>query len=387
MKKYLLYILISSLWAVLIISCSKEPIFDIPLDENGEPIITQVSESSTEGVTGLDNEFTVNIKFPNSSPGNEVHVEVLKELQLVEGSEKTISLDGDLKSSVTYTRAEAKLEKINEQVLVLFYDKTEKMDSKDQSVTLHYATNISEVPEVLGNVVNIMHIDDTAWFFVEVEPITFEYTGDVDVTWKRNNEDVWNELGSYEVSNGSAAVPVNGYMFEQEDNIYYSFVTEKEGNQEIIERSFIVSKPQFFKERSTILKVESVDPTLAGKNLLTDAYLEDKDNSMISITDDFHLEGGSAWLGQGNAIEFVSSTGEMYSENNSSNAIDYFEGVSSETSINLMAEGNVYIFKITMADGEEYYGMLKLTNLEYQKSISFDYLIGNMYEHLEAMKK
>jgi hypothetical protein len=44
---------------VLIVSCTKQELFDVPRDANGNVILTTISSTSTLGVSALDAQFTV----------------------------------------------------------------------------------------------------------------------------------------------------------------------------------------------------------------------------------------------------------------------------------------------------------------------------------------
>lgn len=122
---------------VLMMGCTPQPYFDIPYDENGNVIITGISEVTSDGVTTSDNDFTINAYFPNAKSGDTMEAEVLKqqepswdpdgELQLLPltGTKKSITVGSDLKTSVTYTKAEAGLVNVGDFITVVFSGATD----------------------------------------------------------------------------------------------------------------------------------------------------------------------------------------------------------------------------------------------------------------------
>jgi hypothetical protein len=130
---------------VLMMGCTEQPYFDIPLDENGNVIFTGISEVTSNGVTAADPDFTINAYFPNAKPGDVMKAEVLKNqvpswdpdgaLQLLplEGSLKEVTVASDLTATVTYTKAEAGLNNVGDAVTIVFSGDT---DSGIISITL-----------------------------------------------------------------------------------------------------------------------------------------------------------------------------------------------------------------------------------------------------------
>ena len=121
----------------LVMSCTDQPYFDIPYDENGNIYITEISEVTSDGVTTADESFTVNCYFPNAKSGDVMKAEVLKrqvpswdprgaeQLLPLEGTAKSITVGGDLKTSVTYTRTEAQLINVGDAVTIAFSGETD----------------------------------------------------------------------------------------------------------------------------------------------------------------------------------------------------------------------------------------------------------------------
>jgi len=122
---------------ILMMGCTPQPYFDIPLDDNGDVIFSGISEVTSDGATVADADFTVNAYFPNAKSGDVMEAELLKrqepswdpggELQLLPlaGTIKSITVGSDLKTSVTYTKAEAGLVNVGDAVTVVFSGATD----------------------------------------------------------------------------------------------------------------------------------------------------------------------------------------------------------------------------------------------------------------------
>ena len=101
--------------------CTEQPYYDIPYDENGNVYITKISKVTADPVTVGQTSFTINCYFPNAKSGDVMKATVLqqqvpswnptgaKQLLPIAGSEKSITVGGDFKTSVTYTLTEAHL--------------------------------------------------------------------------------------------------------------------------------------------------------------------------------------------------------------------------------------------------------------------------------------
>ena len=129
----------------LMMSCTDQPYFDIPYDDNGNVIFSELSVIESDGVTTADASFTIDCLFPSAKSGDVMTATVLKQqvpswdpggaLQLLPlaGSEKSITVGGDLRTSVTYTKAEAGLVNVGDNITVVFSGAT---DSGIISITL-----------------------------------------------------------------------------------------------------------------------------------------------------------------------------------------------------------------------------------------------------------
>jgi hypothetical protein len=56
---------------IFIVSCQDDD-FDIPRDENGNAILTDVSSTTTTGISTLDDGFSVTAYLPNAKSGDEM---------------------------------------------------------------------------------------------------------------------------------------------------------------------------------------------------------------------------------------------------------------------------------------------------------------------------
>jgi hypothetical protein len=121
----------------IMIGCTGQPYYDIPYDENGNVYVTEISVVTSDGVTTADDSFTVDCYFPNAKSGDVMKAEVLKrqvpswdpggaeQLLPLEGTAKSITVGGDLRTSVTYTKAEAQLVNIGDAVTIVFSGETD----------------------------------------------------------------------------------------------------------------------------------------------------------------------------------------------------------------------------------------------------------------------
>lgn len=121
----------------IMMGCTKQPYYDIPYDANGNVYITKISQVTANPVTTAMTSFTVNGYFPNAKSGDVMKATVLqqqvpswnpagaKQLLPVAGSEKTVTVGSDLKTSVTYTRTEANLLKVGDAITVVFSGNTD----------------------------------------------------------------------------------------------------------------------------------------------------------------------------------------------------------------------------------------------------------------------
>ena len=379
---------------ILYISCEDES-FNIPRDEDGNAIITEVSSATTTGISTLDNGFTVNATFPNAKSGDVMKVECLqlqvpsgggdaKQLLPLAGTQKEATVGNDLKTFITYTKEEAKLMNVGNYVTVVFAGATDYAKQKVEMVT---ATQVSK-PKVAGIEVDVARNEETAYFEVKVEPKSAAYAGTLIAKRKNGVRDPFvNIAGSPFSGVQPFLVPISGNNFAAgKDTMYYSFIATSGGLTDEIQTSIIVRDPYFFLKKSATLTLGGGS---TGRNLLINTAVAENDSkAMIALSEALSLKGGSAWLTAGNTIEFVSSTETMYSANNSNDAIAAFNAGTKTTVADPIAGEGVYIYKaVTGTDPEDvYYGMLKVIHVIPKVSVTLEYRIGNRYAHLAVVK-
>ena len=315
-----------------------------------------------------------------SYEGDEDNVQLLP----LDGTQATVTVGSDLTASVTYTRTEANLNEADDYVTVTFSGETDYAIQKVEMIT---ATTVSN-PMVEDIEIDVARTDETAYFYVTVEPKSETYNGTLVAKRKNGVNDEWGDItGSPFSGEQPFMVPISGADFATgKDTMYYSFVAEKDGYTDQIETSVIVIDPYFFLKKSATLTLGGDE---AGRNLLINAAVaENNANAMLALSSELMLKGGSTWLDAGNSIQFVSSTLDMYSANSSNDAIDAFEaGTPTVTADPISGEG-VYIFKaVNGSDAEDvFYGMITVTNVVPGVSVTMEYRIGNMYAHLTVIE-
>ena len=122
---------------LVMMGCTDQPYYDIPRDANGNVVFTGISEVTSTGVTTADSDFTIFAYFPNAKPGDVMKAEVLKsqvpswdptgaqQLLPLEGAAKDVTVGNDLKTSVTFTKAEAGLVSVGDAITVVFSGATD----------------------------------------------------------------------------------------------------------------------------------------------------------------------------------------------------------------------------------------------------------------------
>lgn len=147
MKAKIIILLSLIVAMALVMSCTDQPYYDIPYDANGNVIFTGISKITSTGVTTADDSFTIDCYFPNAKSGDVMTAQVLKrqvpswdpngaEQLLPYGTPKSITVGSDLKTSVTFTRAEAGLINVGDVITVTFAGAT---DSGIITITLRAA--------------------------------------------------------------------------------------------------------------------------------------------------------------------------------------------------------------------------------------------------------
>ena len=391
MKKLIL--IISVLFAI--VSCNEQDYYEIPLDENGNVLLTGVSSTEGTGISTLDDEFSVTATFATAKSGDVMMVELLqlqfppeggtaKQLLPMAGTQKEVTVGSDLKATVTYTRAQANLNAPGDNVRVIYNGAT---DFANASVVMVAAATSSK-PKV-GNIeIDVARTSETAYFNVTVDPKSEAYTGSL-VAQRRNGTDgTWEDVpGSPFTGTQPFMVPISGDDFAVgKDTMDYRFSSTLGNYTDVIESKIIVRDPYFFlkKQAEVVLGGGS-----AGRNLLNNsAVAEDDPTAMVAVSGSLLLKGGSAWLAAGNTIEFVEGTQLLYDKNNSTDIIAAFNAGTPSTEADPIAGAGYYIYKaVTGTNAEDtYYGMIMMTNVVPNSSVSFEYRIGDQYAHLAVIE-
>jgi len=378
----------------LIMSCSKQPYYEIPKDASGNAVVTLVSTSATVGITALDDKFTVTSTLPNAKAGDVMTSELVK-LQVpstggtatqnlpLAGTKKQVTVGADLKSSVTYTRTEAQMKVVGDYVTWTLAGATES--GYIGTITLASAMSVGP-PTVASTVVNVIRTPEVANMLIKVTPKLAAYTGNLVVTRKNGKNAAWVPVGTGTFTTQPFNIPVSGSEFAAgKDTMYYSFGAAVGSLTEVATATVLVSDPFFFLKKTG---TSTLGGSSAGRNLLINAAVSATDaKAMIAIDGgSLVLHGGSAWAVGGNAISFVQTTKAMYDANRADNAMTAFAaGTPTAT-----ADPNnpYYIFKIVNGANttDVYYGMIMITGMVPGTSVSYEYRIGNQYAHWATIK-
>ncbi len=379
---------------VLIASCTKQPYYNIPRDANGNVVITGVSTATSDGITTLDDKFTVNATFPNAKAGDVMKTELLKlqtpanggaaQLLPLAGTQKEVTVDNDLKTSVTYTRAEAQMNEPGDYVTVTFAGKT---DANSLRVSLVSALKITG-PELGDKAVDIMRNDDTAFFDISVMPKISAYTSQVIVKRKNGTNDPWVDVAPGNFTTGSK-VPVVGSQFAPgKDTMYYSFIAKQDGFSDTVTTSVIANNPSFLFKKSGTLSLANASQ--GGVNIFTNGSVaSNAPNAVLSVGGgSLHLKGGEAWAVNGKSISFVPATLDQYNKNNPLEAIDVYNSGTPASEADPNEGTGTYIFKLVNGPlpSDIFFGMISITKIVPGTSVDYEYRIGNAYAHGDVFK-
>lgn len=392
-RKIILLTLICSI--ALIMSCTKQPYYEIPTDASGKAVITSVSTTTTAGVTALDDKFTVNSTLPNAKSGDVMTAELLK-LQVpswdatlakqnlpLAGTKKTVNVGSDLKTSVTFTRAEAQMVNVGDYVTFAMSGATES--GYISTITLASAFAVASPKSINGKVVSIIRTPEVANIQVNVTPKIAAYTGSLIVKRKNGVNASWETVPGTFTTN-PFQIPVAGSDFAAgKDTMYYQFTATVGSLSEVITTKIIVSDPFFFLKKSATL---TLGGSSAGRNLFINAVVAATDANAIIAADGGSLvmHGGSAWAIGGKSISFVQATKALYDGNNVNAAMTAF---SAGTAMATADPTNpYYIFKIVNGanPSDVYYGMIQINSVVPGVSVVFEYRIGNIYTHLAVIQ-
>jgi hypothetical protein len=388
MKNKKSLILICSL--AIMASCSKQPYYNVPDVVNGVANITGISTATSLGVSTLDNNFTVNVTLPNAKSGDVMAVELLKQqipagstssqLLPLSGTQQSVTVASDLTASVTYTKAQAQMVNVGDPIYVSWAGKTE---SASLVVTLTAATSVS-APEYNGTPVKVIRGAGTANFDVNVTPKSGPYTGSVVVQKKNGINDPWVSVGSFAAV---STVPISGDDFAVgKDTMYYNFVAASVSNTDNVTVVVVDNAPYFFLKKSVTMSIGSTD----GLNLLVNGAMPAAGANAILAIDagTLMMHGGVNWAVGGKSISFVASTLADYATNSPTSAMaTYMAGTPTATANPSFGQG-VYVFKIVNGPNptDIFYGILKITSIVPNVSVSYEYRIGSTYVQLAMIK-
>ena len=305
--------------------------------------------------------------------------------------EKTATVGADLKASITYTRAEAKLIAINDYVIVAFNGLT---DYATQKVTLVPAVASSK-PAVTKSATSIVELDvarttETAYFNVTVSPKSGSYTGTLVAQRKNGKNAAWVTVPGSPFANAATfLVPISGTDFAAgKDTMYYSFKATMAGiTEELLPQAVVVRDPYFYLKKTGVTL--ALGGSSAGRNLLTNtAVAENNATANIAVSGSLILKGGSAWLASGKSINFVPTTLAMYDGNSTTNTIAAFNAGTPTPTADPIGGTGIYIYKIVngATPADVYYGMIKVTSVLPGVSVTMEYRIGDQYVHLIVIK-
>lgn len=382
MKKIIFFLSV----LIVFVSCEENE-FEIPRDQSGHAILTGVSSATTAGISTLDDGFSVTAYLPNARSGDVMNVECLQlqyyaagdndQLLPLAGTQKTVTVDNDLKATVSYTRSEAKLNNPGDYVTVSFAGKTDYALQRVNMVTASSTTK----PKAGDIEIDVMRSNETAFFNVTVKPKSGDYTGTLVAKRKNGMNGEWVDISGSPFSGAQPfLVPISGADFSAEqDTMYYSFVATQGSYTDEISSRIIVREPYFFLKKSATLT------TAAGRNMFDNTQVaKDAANAMLVLGNGLMLTGGPGWQAGGNAMEFVQTNAAMYAANNSNDAIAAFEAGTPTMTADPVAGEGFYIFRASTGPNPEdvYYGMISILNVVPNSSVTFEYRIGNMYAHL-----
>lgn len=378
----------------LIMSCTKQPYYEIPKDASGKAIITQVSTTSTTGVTALDDKFTVNSTLPNAKSGDVMTAELLK-MQIpswggtatqnlpLANTKKQVTVGADLKTSVTYTRAEAQMTKIGDFVTFTLAGATES--GYISTITVTNAMTVG-APMSGATVVSVIRTPEVAYMQVKVVPKVAAYSGVVTASRKNGVNGSWVPVGTGTYSAPPFMIPVSGSDFAAgKDTMYYKFSAAVGTYTEDATTTVLVSDPFFFLKKSA---TSTLGGSSAGRNILTNTAVSATDANAIIAVDGGSLviHGGSAWAVGAKSIGFVKTTKVVFDANNAATAMAAFDAGTSAATAD--PSNAYYIFKIVNGTNASdiYYGVMQITGMVPGVSVSYDYRIGNLYAHWAVIK-
>lgn len=372
--------------AALLQSCSKQEYVNIPKNADGTAYITTVASTTNTGMTTLDNGFSVTATLPNAKVGDEMVAELLAQqlpvgasatqLLPIAGTQKKLIVGSDKKVTVSYTRAEALYNNVNDQVTVTFAGKTE---SAFTTISMGLATSVKG-PLYGGSAVNIRRNSGAAYFDVAVAPKGAAYTGSVTVMKKNGIALAWT---STDYAYGTK-VPISGDDYAVgKDTMYLAFVSKVGTYSDTVRMTVFANAPLYQLTKSGTMVLGA---TTGGVNVMSNSTVKATDSLAILAVDaaSLQIKAGSA-LRASTTISFVPSTAALYTAGNAVDIQAAFDAGTSSAMIDPIAGVPVNIFKIVDASGT-YYGILSITSVVPGTSVAYAYKIGSTYAQLAILK-
>jgi hypothetical protein len=379
----------------IVVSCTEQAYYEIPLDDNGNILLTGVSSTEGTGISTLDDGFTITATFATAKSGDVMMVELLqlqtppeggasKQMLPMAGTQQNVTVGSDLKGTVSYSRSEANLNDPGDNVRVVYNGATDYAKATVEMVPAAESTK----PMVSGIEIDVARTPEIAYFNVIVEPKAGAYTGGLVAERKNGGSASWEAVpGSPFTGAQPFLVPISGDDFAVgKDTMDYRFVSVSGSYTDEIAQTIIVRDPYFFLKKQSGLVLGGAS---AGRNLLiNEAVAEDDPMAMVSIADSLSLKGGSAYLAAGYTIEFVPTNVVMYELNNSTDAKEAFNAGTPTTSANPIDGKGYFIYKAVMGaePKDTYFGMMKMTNVVPNSSVQFEYRIGDKYAQLGSIE-
>lgn len=378
----------------LIVSCTKQKYYDIPLNSDGTVYLTGVPTAATTGISTLDGGFSVTATFVTAQAGDVMNVELLQ-LQDVEGqatkqllpmdgtqSTATVALVGTkLQATVSYTRDIAKMAIATDYVTVVFNGATDYAKLK---VSMVPATTVSK-PQVGTKAIDVARTSEIAYFNVTIAPMEAAYTGTLVVKMKNGvHAPLMDAPGSPFAMATPILVPISGDNFAAgKDTMYYTFTATKGAYVDVIPYTVIVRDPYFYLKKTNVL---TFGGSKAAINLLINASVASTDvTGQLEVSSSLLLQGGTAWLAANpiHIIGFVPTTADMYAANNLIAAKAAYIAGTPTTTADPTKPAYIYKMVVGPLASDVYYGMIKMGVIDPQaSSVSIEYRIGDQYAHL-----
>jgi len=238
-------ILLTFTVVALLVSCSKQPYWEIPTDENGNAIITQVSKTTSAGISMLDGSFTVKSTLPNAKQGDVMIVDLVKpqipswdpngakQILPIAGATKNVTVDANKQITVTYTRTESTLSNLADYVTVIISGNTDSGKLRMDLISAFTVTKPATVTRATTE----------AFFNVKVDPKNVTYAGNLVAKRKNGAKGAWVDVTGTPFSGTQPFnIPIKGTDFAASDTLFYTFTAAVGNYSEVYSTSVVASK-------------------------------------------------------------------------------------------------------------------------------------------------